>query len=167
MGGLAPDSDEPMSSSQQAAIQQHWHAVAQNTGAVFNFDFWSNCQPRRSTWPSCRAVIAAGLQDHKIIPAMINGIQKAYYTAAQNPSDLDCLLSVAESIGLNSQQLRSDINSDAVQSLFKQQRERCHSFGISGFPALVAENGDQRSVISSGYLNLETLCARFEQFLEK
>jgi putative protein-disulfide isomerase len=28
----------------------------------FNFDFWTLCQPRRSTFPACRAVVAAGLR---------------------------------------------------------------------------------------------------------
>ena len=49
MGGLAPDSDEPMEEETRAYVQDAWRAVAQRTGAEFNHDFWTECAPRRST----------------------------------------------------------------------------------------------------------------------
>ena len=60
MGGLAPDSDQPMPEETCLYIQKQWSAVETTLGAKFNWDFWSECQPRRSTYPACRAVIAAG-----------------------------------------------------------------------------------------------------------
>ena len=165
MGGLAPDSDEPMPLATQETIQHHWHAVAQGTGATFNFDFWSQCKPRRSTWPACRAVIAAGLQNDAAIPAMIHGIQEAYYTKAKNPSDVGTLISVAVAIGLDEQQFIQDLQSSLVEDLFRAQRDQCHAFGISGFPALVAEKNNTHAIISSGYSKLETIHARFKQFV--
>ena len=59
MGGLARDSDEPMPAAMRAYVQDAWREVAQRTGASFNWDFWSQCQPRRATYPACRAVLAA------------------------------------------------------------------------------------------------------------
>ena len=54
MGGLAPDSDEPMPAETQAMVMGAWDAVEAATGAGFNRDFWEVCRPRRSTWPACR-----------------------------------------------------------------------------------------------------------------
>ena len=48
MGGLARDSDEPMPPDMRDYIRHHWHDVQQRTGAEFNWDFWSRCQPRRA-----------------------------------------------------------------------------------------------------------------------
>ncbi len=43
VGGLAPDSDEPMPLEQRRTIAGYWSEVAEQTGAEFNFDFWHNC----------------------------------------------------------------------------------------------------------------------------
>ena len=59
MGGLASDSDEPMPAEMREYVQSAWRSVAQTTGAGFNHEFWERCTPRRSTYPSCRAVLAA------------------------------------------------------------------------------------------------------------
>ena len=40
-------------------------------GVRFNFDFWTHCTPKRSTYPACRAVIAARAQDPTLDEAMI------------------------------------------------------------------------------------------------
>ncbi|MGB5741033.1 MAG: DsbA family protein, partial [Sedimenticolaceae bacterium] len=55
LGGLAPDSDQPMPADMQMRLQQTWRRIQQRIpGTRFNFDFWRVCDPRRSTWPACR-----------------------------------------------------------------------------------------------------------------
>jgi putative protein-disulfide isomerase len=63
VGGLAPDTDEPMPATMRNMLQQTWHRIAISIpGTEFNFEFWEKCQPRRATYPANRAVIApAGL----------------------------------------------------------------------------------------------------------
>jgi putative protein-disulfide isomerase len=58
-GGLAPDSDLPMPRPMQQILQQTWQKITQQLGTKFNHDFWHLCQPRRSTYPACRASIIA------------------------------------------------------------------------------------------------------------
>ena len=53
LGWLAPDSDEPMPQEMQQHLQQTWQRIQERIpGTEFNFNFWSECQPRRSTWPA-------------------------------------------------------------------------------------------------------------------
>ena len=59
MGGLAPDTEQPMDAPTRDYVQSAWRAVAQRTGARFNFAFWDECSSRRTTYPACRAVVAA------------------------------------------------------------------------------------------------------------
>ena len=92
MGGLAADSNEPMPETMRGYVQEAWRAVAATTGVSFNWDFWSRCTPRRSTYASCRAVIAAGGQG----PQLFDRIQRAYYEEARNPSDEETLVACAE-----------------------------------------------------------------------
>ncbi len=64
MGGLAPDNEAPMDSAMRQYVQDAWGAVKARTGAEFNFEFWNKCEPKRSTYPACRAVIALLTDDY-------------------------------------------------------------------------------------------------------
>lgn len=78
LGGLASDSDEPMSDSMREQLQQTWRRIQRRIpGTRFDFDFWARCSPRRSTWPACRAVIAARRQDPAFDQAMTYAVQRA------------------------------------------------------------------------------------------
>ena len=46
VGGLAPDSDQPMPEAQRAAIAGYWRRIEDMLGAEFNHDFWTRCEPR-------------------------------------------------------------------------------------------------------------------------
>ncbi|HSG65339.1 MAG TPA: DsbA family protein, partial [Gammaproteobacteria bacterium] len=51
LGGLAPDTDEPMPAPMRDHIQQTWNRIrAAVPGTVFNFDFWTRGTPRRATY---------------------------------------------------------------------------------------------------------------------
>ena len=76
MGGLARDSEELMPTETRAYVQSAWREVESRTGARFNWAFWETCQPRRSTYPACRAVLAAAAQNRG--PAIFDRIQRAY-----------------------------------------------------------------------------------------
>lgn len=142
-GGLAPDSDDPMPEAQQRQIQQIWRSIEKHVpGTRFNFDFWTQCRPRRSTYPACRAVIAAARQDESRYETMVEAIQHAYYLDARNPSDEDTLVALAGEAGLDKEGFRRDLASDAVRAEFRKQVETCYTLGIQGFPALVIRTGN-------------------------
>ncbi len=102
LGGLAQDSDKPMPLETRKYVQENWTKIQEVVpGIEFNYDFWSLNEPRRSTYPACRAVISARLQHAKFEVLMTEGIQNAYYLNAQNPSNKDTLIEIAEEIGLN------------------------------------------------------------------
>lgn len=100
LGGLAPDTNEPMPSDMRAYVQQAWDAVEATTGATLDRRFWDGRNPdiRRSTYPSCRAVVLARREGKE--RAMFDAIQAAYYQEARNPSNADVLADCAESVGL-------------------------------------------------------------------
>ena len=39
LGGLAPDTDQPMPIELQQQIQAHWYRINEQLGTEFNFDF--------------------------------------------------------------------------------------------------------------------------------
>jgi putative protein-disulfide isomerase len=154
LGGLAPDSDVLMPEQMQKDIAGYWRKIQQHIpNTQFNFDFWENCQPRRSTYPACRAVIAARKQNKEVELAMIEGIQKAYYLNAQNPSDDDTLISLAKSLALDSQIFTNDLNNDETQKQLESEITFGREIGAQGFPSMILEKKGNFHVIPLDYNN--------------
>ena len=157
MGGLAPDSDEPMPGETRDYVQSQWRAVAHATGANFNWDFWEKCQPRRSTYPACRAVITAGQQNEDKLPEMIDAIQHAYYQQARNPSDLHTLAELADEIGLDVEKFTKDIHSLKVEQLLQTDFHLRRQLNVRSFPSLRLEHQQQIKEIKIDYQDTQKL----------
>jgi len=140
LGGLAPDTDEPMPEQMQQMLQQVWHRIAQTIpGTRFNHDFWTLNQPRRATYPACRAVIAAKAQDDVFEEPIITAIQQAYYLQAKNPSDDEVLIGLAGDIGCDVSLFKQSLNSTETMDSLKQHLLLAHRLGVQGFPSLFFE----------------------------
>lgn len=142
LGGLAPDSSELMPLDLQNKIKGHWQRIQKLIpGVEFNYHFWTQCQPRRSTYPACRGVLAAKKQDAAFMLAMNDSIQKAYYLHAKNPSDDHVLIELAKELGLDEKQFSIDLQSSSVEKQLRNEIKLYHDLaslaGISGFPSLV------------------------------
>ena len=161
MGGLAPDSDEPMDLSMRSKLQSIWHHIEESTGTEFNHQFWSQNSPRRSTYPACRAVIAAAQLEPDSIAKMITAIQHAYYLNAKNPSDIDVLVECANSIDLDADAFKHLMTSDEIDEKLSEHLNASRNLGVSGFPALLLDDGTQLTPLALGYSTLEKLEARF------
>lgn len=137
LGGLAADNDQPMIPEMQQQIAVTWKHIQQVIpGTEFNFEFWSKCQPRRSTYIACRAVIVAQqLQPGRGL-AMLDAIQNAYYLQAKNPSDTATLVSLAEQLGLEIAQFEQQLNAEQTQQVLQQQIDFARRIGADSFPSL-------------------------------
>ena len=149
VGGLAPDSDEPMPDHFRTGLPNTWRKIHDLLGTEFNFDFWTKCKPRRSTYPACRAVLAAGEQDQ--YDEMTDAIQRAYYLRAMNPSDLETLETLAEEINLDAEKFARDIRSAKIEEELQNEVRFARRSPIDGFPSLVLEVGGQMVPITRDY----------------
>lgn len=152
LGGLAPDSDAAMPQDMQLNIAATWQVIQKEIpGTQFNFDFWNHCLPRRSTYPACRAVIAAGIQNPAAKAEMLLAIQQAYYLRAENPSNYPVLIQLAELIKLDKEQFSTDILSDEVEQILQQNIQQAHSMYVYSFPGLILECNGKREAIKIDY----------------
>ena len=152
LGGLAPDSDRPMSPHAQVYIQENWRriqSIAPDT--EFNFEFWTRCIPRRSTYPACRAVLAAKYFGPHHEEAMIEKIQVAYYREARNPSDVDTLCELAGEVGLNVEGFREWMEGDTCEAMLESNLQKTRALGVTGFPSLVLEMDHRYAIIPHDY----------------
>ena len=154
LGGLAPDSNVTMPIETREYVKCNWEKIQQVVpGTKFNYDFWTMCEPKRSTYPSCRAVICAKIQRPEIEQSMINAIQKAYYLNAQNPSNEDVLVNIAIDLGLNAEKFKKDLSSSEVNETLLNEIELAQSISGNGFPSLVLNSDDKLKKINIDYLD--------------
>lgn len=167
LGGLAPDTDTTMPDEMQQRIQATWHRIADTIpGIAFNFEFWTKCIPRRSTWASCRAVIAARGAGPEYDRRMTTAIQHAYYLQARNPSDKSTLVELAGELGLDAQSFAMALDSEATCRQLASEMQQCEALHASSFPALVLENGTSRWHIPVDYHDAGPMLALMEDLLE-
>mgnify|MGYP000016900400 FL=1 len=164
VGGLAPDSDQVMSTDMANSIQSHWRRIELELGTVFNYDFWVECEPRRSTYPACRAVIASKLQHAE--QAMILAIQKAYYLQAKNPSNFDLLVAIAADLNLDIKRFKKDIASVQTEAALTEQVNFSRKLKVPGFPSLVLKNGASNYPIEVNYQDALVTCNQIMKYIE-
>jgi putative protein-disulfide isomerase len=168
LGGLAPDNNQPMPQQTREYIQQNWQRIEVTIpGVKFNYEFWNKCTPRRSTYPACRAVIAARKQapiteektteEKTAEDKMIEAIQSAYYQQARNPSDIETLSQLATEIGLSGEQFEQDIASEETNELLLSEIRQSRAMNADSFPSLVLEINGGFARLPIDYNNPHTM----------
>ena len=164
LGGLAPDTDEPMPEEMQTYIRQNWLKIQQTIpGIEFNFDFWTTCQPRRSTYPACRAVIATKQQKPTLETAMILAVQKAYYLDARNPSDNEVLIDLARELNLDTAQFTRDISSPETQQTLLSEIQLSRGLDVRSFPSIVLMKNETATLLQLDYNDPDMICQQIKQ----
>ena len=165
LGGLAPDTDQPMPEQTRLMVQNHWRQIESTLGTSFNFDFWTKNQPRRDTYKACRAVIAASRQHAE--ESMIECIQKAYYLRALNPSDPLALISLANELGLDRARFMEDFGSAQTEAELARQLQLRDRLLVRSFPSLVLEYQSVVARISHDYQDYRTSLAEVQSCLSQ
>jgi len=160
LGGLAVDTDEPMPQGMKDMLQATWRRIEEKIpGTHFNFDFWTNCQPRRATFASCRAVIAARKQGDSYDEGMTKAIQHAYYQQARNPSEDETLVDLADEIGLEQAIFKQDFYAPETQQQLDIEMELSRSLYAESFPSLVYQQDGSNWHVPVNYLDSQPMLA--------
>ena len=164
LGGLAPDNDQPMPEQTRLMVQGHWKTIQSSVGTEFNFDFWTQCQPRRDTYKACRAVIAASWQQSE--EEMIEAIQRAYYLRAMNPSEPETLADLAAELGLDRSLFVEGFCSPQTEAEFRRQLLLRAKLNVRSFPSLVLELGSVCTPIAHDYLDFSISLTEIQNALD-
>ena len=168
LGGLAPDTTEPMPISMQKNIQQAWQRIEQTVPNVsFNWDFWSRNTPIRSTYPACRAILAARKLNAEAEPQMLQAIQTAYYQKAMNPSLTATLQECAREIGLDAELFKRDLTSPQIEQELQHEIQRARSMDVYSYPSLRLIHNHAVFPITVDYLNHQTMLEAINRLMEE
>ncbi|AWB65475.1 DsbA family protein [Saccharobesus litoralis] len=166
MGGLAPDTDQPMPEHLQQTIATYWQQIESKTKVTFNHDFWALNTPYRSTYPACRAVIAAQTIKAQSAQSMVKAIQSAYYQQALNPSLPQTLVECAVHIGLDKQAFTEVFQSSTTEQNLQLHLGLSLQLQVSGFPALFYIDQDNRALpLTLGYSTTASLQGQLSSIL--
>ena len=154
LGGLAPDNNQPMPIETREYVKGNWKRIQEMIPDTrFNYDFWTSCEPKRSTYPACRAVICAKQQHPDFENLMIYGIQKSYYLEAQNPSNEDVLINIAKKLGIDIDKFKIDLKSSQVNEILLNEIKLSRSMDINSMPSLALQIDETLKVIDIDYLD--------------
>jgi len=164
LGGLAVESDAPMPEKTKQYVVDNWRRIQQQLPETkFNYDFWTMCKPRRSTYPACRAVIAARRQGLKYDEIMTHAIQQAYYLQARNPSDNETLIELAHEIGLDTKKFNQDFQDKDVNKELIQELNLARSLQLNSFPGFLLSNGECEVHINPDYQQADIILEKIQQ----
>jgi len=168
VGGLAPDTTQPMPVELQKNIQQTWRRIEQTVPNMqFNYDFWIINTPVRSTYPACRAILAARQQGTGFEDKMTSAIQTAYYQKAKNPSLKSTLLECALEVRLAVVRFANDLASDEIEQELQNEISTARSLGVISYPSLLLERDGRLFSVSVDYLDHEAMISEIASILEK
>ncbi len=168
LGGLAADSKTPMPSETQAMIKQAWRQIENTVPNMrFNFDFWIKNTPFRSTYPACRAILAAESQAPGTASAMRQTIQHAYYKEAKNPSLNEVLIECAQPLALDIDRFGKDLTRLETDIKLSEQRHFSRLLGVSSYPSLRLVLNAEIFTIPVDYKGVESTLEHINELLNK
>lgn len=165
LGGLAPETEAPMPQAMREQLQQTWHRINDLCGVPFNFDFWTQNTPRRSTYPACKAALVAREYGKEL--AMYERIQRFYYLEAGNPSLYENLYDLAEELGIPRQAYIERIHSPELDRLFQQELMLAERLGAQGYPSVVLQVGERLHFIQHSYTDVQENIRQIETLLAR
>ncbi len=170
-GGLRPGQREPLAADKRDEILHHWHAVAARSGMPFD---QSPGVAMRSegfvydTEPACRAVVMArehwGEADERVL-ACFHAIQHAFYAEGRDTTRAEVLREITIASGLAADHVDAVFSSDALRDETREDFRLSRRWGITGFPSLLAAQGDTLYQIGRGYAPSVALYARAVEVL--
>ncbi len=168
LGGLAADNSAPMPLETQKMVQQAWQRIEKTVPDIhFNFNFWEKNIAQRSTYPACRAVLAAAKQDYRLADAMRTAIQSAYYQNAKNPSLQDVLIDCATQINLDTLLFKHDLKSPKIDNQLQEQIQFSQSLAVSSYPSLRLSLNNELYTLPINYTKAEPILQQIRLLIDK
>ncbi|MEO8153771.1 MAG: DsbA family protein [Rhizobacter sp.] len=163
MGGLRPFTTEAMAPERAAELAGHWHHVAEASGQPFaqapntalhipGFVY--------DTEPASRATVTVRTLWPKLVWRYLKAVQHAFYADSKNVTQPEVLADVAEGLGIPRADFAKAFASQEMRDATLADFAQSQSWGIRGFPALIAEHGDHLHLVGQGFMPIDALRER-------
>lgn len=163
MGGLRPYTTQRLSREKADEIFGHWRHVHEATGLPFAASPHTALDEPGfvyDTEPASRAVVTVRSLWPQHTWRYFKAVQHAFYAQGANVTRPEVLADLAEAGELPRHYFEKALASDKMREATQQDFAQAQSWGIRGFPALVAEHGGQLDLISNGHVPADVLRER-------
>ena len=130
-------------------------------GEVFEMPFdcgiWKK-RLLRSTFPACRAVVAASLIDPGASSRLLRRLREAFHVEQVLIDDAETILGLATEVGIDVEALGENLASGRVEALFDRDRNEASRHGF-GLPTLVFRGGNEPPTVLEGAVPYEDILA--------
>lgn len=152
VGGLRPGpAAEPMTDRMAAALRHHWDQVAGRSGQRFDRAVLDRRDWTYDTEPACKAVVTVRTLDSDLGWPMFQRLQRAFYVEGRLLDDSETLTDLADEVGVEATAFRSAFETREAVKATWQDFSLARSWGVTGFPTVIAREGNRGSVIAAGY----------------
>ncbi len=152
VSGLRPGPHaEPMDDRMAEFLSDHWRDVSARSGQPFDLAILERRDWIYDTEPACRAVVAMrGLDEAKAWP-LFKRLQRAFYAEGILLNDPEVYPQLVQEVGGEpSVFMEAFVSEDTARATW-QDFLTASSWGIRGFPTVIARNGSQGHIIANGY----------------
>lgn len=115
---------------------------------------------------SCRALVVARSLNPDLSWAFAQQMQQAFHCKGVDISKPEALTKIAERVGLDPSLFAEKLNTEEMREATLADFHWIESLGVNGFPALLAEQSGQLSLICNGYQTPEDLAHLLKRWLQ-
>jgi putative protein-disulfide isomerase len=160
MGGLRPFTTETLAPGRADEIFGHWHHVQEASGLPFaQAPNTALHEPGfvYDTEPASRATVTVRTLWPQHTWRYFKAVQQAFYADGKNVTRPEVLADVAEQQGLPRAEFAAAFASQAMRDATRSDFAQSQRWGVTGFPAVIAEHDDQLHLVCRGYAPVATL----------
>lgn len=153
-------------------IKEAYKQVEQSTGVQFGKAFLEQLSKEEdsplfdSVPPSKALIIFKHMQPEKQV-AFASALQKAIYFDGIAPTDHEALARVAAGFGIDTDYFLKALDTDEAGHKAAQEFALVENWGITGFPAVVLDRGDQLFLAARGYTPYEQFKQTVDNILKE
>lgn len=132
-------------------IAEAWKKTASRSGMSCDGNLWLE-NPLSSPFIASIAIKAAELQGRKAGNRFLRKLQEALFLGNQNITDIDVLMNIAQTSGLDIDEFRIDIHSDSAAKAFQCDIKITAEMEVQEIPTLVFfnENSEEEGIKITG-----------------
>lgn len=173
VGGLRPYNTEVMDQATREELLGHWRTVAERTSLPFSYDILSRQDFISNTEPACRAAVVARLFAPQASLYVFHEIQRLFFSEGRDVTQAGVLADIVTTAlaeqghTMDRETFLTAWNSDVAIKATSDDFLLAHKWGVTGFPTLVLERGDQLDMVTSGYVAMPTLIELLQSIVDE
>lgn len=167
LGGLRPGAAaEPLNDQMRSYLTQAWTAVGQRSGQPFDHAFLERENWVYDTEQAAIAVTAMRQVDESQTLGFLTRVQRAFYAENVDVTDAAVYPSLVAEFPVDGEEYLASLESELTKKLTWGDFSLSRRWGINGFPALLARDGDEAGYLTAGWASPPDVDAALHAWLD-